>query len=570
MKCLKLKNHFATIAVAALSIAACTKKDVLLPAAQGGSAADSIAVIDRKAATSAANTWYISPSGNDATGTGSAASPWKTLFKATSSVVTPGGIIHVNAGTYVETQQCLLKPGVSIEGDGITSIIKSTLTAKFTSLLFLSSTSEGTNGNQHISKLKFDGQNLSTAWGVSVVARSNVSIYDCTVINFREVGVNFSGITSQNGYLPPVTYATGNSFYNNTVTNCSTNDSVYGRGCMQFGGQNGMRVYNNVITQPYRTGTFTGNIGWPMKMANEGYIKNCKLYNNTLKRALFTGNGHGVNNDWNFSFEMWNIEGLEMYGNTFQGEVDLANSTKGSYAYGTWFHHNTITYPSRQTHYQSGIRLETNESDNIIEDNIFKNLQNAITFSPKDYRSNGFGIDVHRNTIRRNLMESLGFVSGAGNYGTQQAISMENYDNPVTYFDSLNIYNNTIICDPSSPMYLGILVPSYPGGQCKNIRIVNNIIQGFSLFPLWINPSAGVDFLYVQHNNFYGNGTNGIYFSGANPVHFYNTGNISTNPMYVGAGNYTLQTNSPLVDAGLNVGLPLLGVRPDIGYAELR
>ncbi|NOT94671.1 right-handed parallel beta-helix repeat-containing protein [Ferruginibacter sp.] len=570
MKSLQFKKQFATVVLAIISFSACKKNEVLVTADQKTAEDSAAAARPKAAAVGAANTLYISPSGNDGSGTGAATNPWKTLLKATTSVSAAGSIIHVNAGTYVEAAQCVLKPGVSIEGEGVTSIIKSKVTAKFTSILFLSSASEGTNGNQHISNLKFDGQNLSSGWGISVVARSNVSIYNCTVLNFKEVGVNFSGITSQNGYLPPATYASGNSFYNNIVTNSSTNDSVYGRGCMQFGGQTGMLVYNNIITQPYRTGTFTGNIGWPMKMANEGYIKNCKVYNNTLTRALFTGVGHGVNNDWNFSFEMWNVEGLEIYGNTCQGEVDIANATKGNSTYGLWFHNNTVTYPSRQTHYQSGLRLETNESDNIIEDNRFKNLQNAITFSPKDYRANGFGIDVHRNTIRRNLMESLGFVNGPGNYGTQQAISMENFDNPITYFDDLNIYNNTIICDPSNPMYIGILVPAYAGGHCKNIRIVNNIVQGFSLNPFWVNPSTNVDFLYVENNNFYGNATNSGYFSGATPANYVNRGNISANPLFAGSGNYTLQATSPCVDAGVNVGLPLLGVRPDMGYAELR
>jgi hypothetical protein len=513
--------------------------------------------------------YFISTTGNDASGKGTVVSPWKTLYKATTVATVAGDIIHVNAGIYTETLQCQLMPGVSIEGEGVTSVIKSSLTANFTSILFLASATEGTNGNQHISNLKLDGQNLSSAWGISVVARSNVSIHDCTIVDFREVGVNFSGITSQNGYLPPATHATGNSFYNNIVTNCSTNDSVYGRGCMQFGGQAGMLVYNNVINQPYRTGTFTGNIGWPMKMANEGYIKNCKVYNNSLKRALFTGSGHGMNNDWNFSFEMWNVQGLEMYNNIFQGEIDLVNATKGIYDYGLWFHNNTVTYPTRRSFYQSGLRLETNESDILIENNHFKNLQNAITFSPKDYRNDGFGIDVHRVTIRRNLMDSLGVVNGAGNYGTQQAISMENFDNPITYFDSLNIYNNTIICDPANAMYLGILVPCYPGGQCKNIRIVNNIIQGFTLHPFWLNPSTNVDSLYIKNNNFYGNGSNDGYFSGGLPAHYFNSGNISIDPMYIGNGNYTLQVASPCVDAGMYVGLPFAGIAPDRGYAEV-
>ncbi|MEI9958600.1 MAG: DUF1565 domain-containing protein [Ferruginibacter sp.] len=71
-----------------------------------------------------ASTFYISPNGNDNTGNGSRSNPWKSLYKATAAVTAAGDIIHVNAGTYIETQQSLLAIGVSIEGDGITSILK--------------------------------------------------------------------------------------------------------------------------------------------------------------------------------------------------------------------------------------------------------------------------------------------------------------------------------------------------------------------------------------------------------------------------------------------------------------
>ena len=210
MKSLQFKKQFATVVLAIISFSACKKNEVLVTA-DSKTAEDSTAAARPKVtAVGAANTLYISPLGNDGSGTGAATNPWKTLLKATTSVSAAGSIIHVNAGTYVEAAQCSLKPGVSIEGEGITSVIKSAVTANFTAMIFLSSATEGTNGNQHISNLKFDGQNLGTAWGISVVGRSNVSIHDCVVLNFREVGVNFSGIASQNGYLPPTTYASGN------------------------------------------------------------------------------------------------------------------------------------------------------------------------------------------------------------------------------------------------------------------------------------------------------------------------------------------------------------------------
>src|ERR1035437_11110279 len=73
---------------------------------------------------SGATTYYIDPAGSNAN-TGAIGSPWLTLTYACTQAVTPGDIIHVNAGTYTEVTQSKLTVGVSIEGVGVTSIIKS-------------------------------------------------------------------------------------------------------------------------------------------------------------------------------------------------------------------------------------------------------------------------------------------------------------------------------------------------------------------------------------------------------------------------------------------------------------
>lgn len=128
-----------------------------------------------------AKTIYISPSGNDANN-GSQTLPYKSLFKATSVAVS-GDVIHVIKGTYTETKSSILAAGVSIGGEGNTSIIKASFSTVYQAIIYANS-NEGTNGNQSISNLKFDGQN-KTSWGIQIQGRSNVSIHDCTFINFK-------------------------------------------------------------------------------------------------------------------------------------------------------------------------------------------------------------------------------------------------------------------------------------------------------------------------------------------------------------------------------------------------
>lgn len=502
-------------------------------------------------------TYYVrldGSNGNFGT-TDNAVGAWRNLSYACGHVVS-GDTVIMRPGTFLETAQCNLPEGVNLQGSGIgVTIVKSTLTAQFAPLLALNSIAEGANGNQYVRGIEFDGQSLSTSVGITVTARGNVEIDNCKIINFKDIGVTFTGITSFNGDGEAGIYAADNKFHDNIVYNCAANDFVgpfkYGRACLQFGSQLRMLIYNNNIEQPYRTGTITSDIGWPVKYATGGFTKDCKVYNNIMKRALFTNaTGHGIDEDWNFSFEMWNTQGLEFYNNTCQGEVDIVNATKGAYTYGLSFHHNISSYPAIRSYYQSGLRLETNESDHIIENNLFENQQSAITFSPKDYQNNGFGIDVHRIVVRNNRMLNIGIVPGVGNYGDQQCICMNNFDNPITYFDYLTIVNNTIVAHPSNPCYIGILVPAYGGGACNNIYIDNNIIQGFSYKSIFVNPSANVDYLYVRNNSIYANADNTVSFSGATPAHYTNSGNLTTNPLFVGSGDYTLQIGSPAKNSG--------------------
>lgn len=520
-----------------------------------------------------ATVYYISPTGNDVSGTGTAGNPWKTLYKATSSVNTSGDVIYVNPGTYTETQQSVLAAGVSIEGAGNTSVIKSTLSATFQEIISVRSNTQGSFGNQSISYIKMDGSNLTTSWGICIAARSNVSIHHCEFFDFRETAVNFSGIVAAMDTAAPAIYATGNSFHDNIVYNCSSNtvlyNAKYGKGCLQFGGQKGFECYNNDIQQPKRTSPVNDDIGWPIKMANQGHIKGCKIYNNILKRAPIAAT-NGANQNWNFSFEMWNIEGgMEFYNNTCQGEVDIANCSKGftqdGYTFGMKFYNNTVSLPALSNLLAIGIRLEVNESDIEISNNTFSNLTSAISISPYDYDNNGHGIDIHRINIHHNLFYNMGKIGGGNNVITMDNISV----NAQCYFDDFYFDNNTLIAAPgTSAPFFGIEVPAYYGGNTKNIYVRNNHFGGFNQYPVLIGNGNNVTNLFIQNNNFYNNGVgNSVFiYSGGIPALYSNSGNTVVTPNF----NALFQPNagSPLIDAGVSTGMVFNGTAPDIGYFE--
>lgn len=516
----------------------------------------------------AQTTHYISPTGSDGSGTGSVGNPWQSLYKATSTVTTPGDTIFVNAGTYTETVQSVLAPGVSITGAGNTSVIKSTLTAVFTEIINMRSVSEGTAGNQSISYIKMDGDTLTTSWGICVAARSGVTIHHCEFVDFRETAVNFSGITAPTGAGGPAVHATGNSFHDNVVYNCSSNttlfDSKYGKGCLQFGGQDGFLCYNNDIQQPHRVSSNGDDVGWPVKMANEGYTKGCKVFNNILKRAPIAAT-NGDNQNWNFSFEMWNVQGgLEIYNNILQGEIDLADCYKYTYPFAVKIYNNTSSQPALSAFQAYAFRLETDEYDIEIFGNIGYNLGGAIVFNPKDYFPyDGSGINVHRINIHGNLFYNMGVTGGGGTL----VLPDNRTTNALTYFDDVYFDNNTLIAASGSAPHFGIELPSYEGAATKRIYCRNNHFEGFSINPVLIGNGDNLDSLFLQNNNFYNNGSNSVLvFSGAAPTHYTNSGNTTVAPNL--NGSYQPNVGSPLIDAGLDIGYAFNGGAPDKGYYE--
>ena len=513
-----------------------------------------------------AATYYISPTGNDATGTGTLANPWKTLSKATSTVTTSGNIIHVLPGTYTETQTSNLRAGVSIEGEGAaTTIILGNMTGQWSNLLSLSSP-QNTNGNQSISGITIDGQYVSEsnnkAWvGIWVSGRSNVNVHDMKIIGFYYAAAIFDGFDATSPMSDPGVTATGNKFNNNNVDNCSTIFNGTGSGCINFGGQTGMEILNNSIINISRAAFKNG---WPIKYWDNGYIKGCKINNNIIKKAPYVATFWGQNGDWDFAIELFNDSALEIGNNQIQGAVDL------NYNQSVWIHGNVLDHiVPNYTHPESGIILEFFTTNSIIENNTINNAFVGVSINLRTPTNHGgytypcptggcsaFTGNVIRNNLFTNLYQAP--YGWSGGIITQT----EGGTNDV-YIDGLTIYNNTIVSKPTQASPDGLDFTSQNNGTVKNVAIRNNIFQGFSNRSISGNTAASQSNILITHNDAYQTAT--PLWSGGG-VTMNNI--ISLNPLFVGSGYYTLQATSPCIDAGVNVGLPYSGSSPDMGYAE--
>lgn len=510
-------------------------------------------------------TFYISTTGvNSAGRNGSVGQEWLTLAYAVTRVTTSGNTIHVNAGTYLETTQINLPVGVSLEGDGVTSIIQSTYddgTAFNLGAGIQLLSASNTNGNQRISFLKFDGRATAQDFAIDVKGRNNVEIDHCTFQNFLQTGVIMTGQVDNNAG-PPAVYATGLSFHDNIMTNCSRCDGTTMYGCFMFGGSDGFQIYNNTITQNSRTAQTNGE---PIKGWCESHIKNTTIYNNVLTtQPVPAGKFNGQDGFWDFGIELFeNYGGNEIYGNTITGSIDANWNLVGTSSYSLWIHDNTIGFASLPVGRQTGMLLEFDTENAIVENNIFRNCADGIIFSMRPAGR------IVSTVIQKNLFYNNGSANG-DNYG----FCIGNFGGAGTNYtvNGLNIYNNTMVAHATTSFAPFYCVEFDDALTFQNFNFKNNIISGYQDGAFVTNMTAWVTST-VQYNCSFNNPWSNAFFTSFGGLHTPTGVTVSnnllgTNPSFVGGGIYTLQSGSALINAGTNVGLSFLGSAPDIGFAE--
>ncbi len=520
-------------------------------------------IISSTATKAVGTTYYISPTGSN-TASGTQTAPWKTLTYACSTVTTSGSIIHILPGTYTETAACNLKVGVNIEGEGVSSHITSTYTGISGAIQLISST-DGTSGDQHISGIWLDGSNWTAMTGINV-NRSNVKIYDCTVENFVQNGITFLSLSA------PSNYITGDELYNCKLNNSGGRDKG-GYGSLAATGYRGILIHDNIFDQRGRPAGQNGNT---FSATSSGYSEGFKFYNNKSYRLPYEGTDN--NTGWGFHLEMWGSQGgMEVYNNEFYdglqgidwaGEEATTGIIPGTYPYAAYVHDNLfkINTPHSVTPNSPtsviGTNLEGNIDGIIIANNHYVNYPypvQATMINTTTYLKN--------ITIRNNLFENTGYT----NDGYTFDISLLTSNCPDTAhcksLDGVKIYNNTM---KSPNAQASIFVYANPtASKTNNVQIINNIVQSAGSAWLQFNDSGVQSNYTVKNNILYQNGnSNAVSYTGgaSQPTGWTYTGNIIANPLL--DSTFHLQAGSPAIDAGIDVGLPFNGTKPDIGAYE--
>jgi len=422
-----------------------------------------------------------------------------------------------------------------------------------------------------------------------------VKVHDITIVDFFKNGIAFWGPSAFNTGTGPFLYDDGNELYNSVITNCGDipgdNVTYSGGGLILMTSQSNMLIHDNTLSEMSRAQGHNGNI------INAGgrHFKGVKYYNNKSYKPDNEGIDYNpvgavsrpLPQGWNFHLEFWHTEGgIEIYNNEFHGgdcAVDVAGeySKKGDYEYSWSIHDNLFTPISghggtSSYHGKDAITIEAFYTEDVlVYDNHFLNFPITIEIGdePTHY------CEMKRIYIYNNLMENTGY--GSGIFNSVIAIQVERVGNIAS---DIFFHNNTIVSDVTGrTMAFAISVGNAGvpgGGTLNNLNIKNNIMAYHTnASPIYITNNGAINGLHIENNLSYNlNNYNVAPYFRSN-----NTGALSNytylnnipvsntsqqNPLFISANDLHLQSGSPAINKGVDVGLPFNGSSPDIGTFE--
>lgn len=515
-------------------------------------------------------TFYVATDGNNDRYGGEPDSAWATLAYAVTQVEAHD-TIWMLPGTHVISSEVAVPVKINIRGTDSTSILQSALASDW--VLALESADEGTDGSQEIFNLKFDGDGLTGERVIVVSKRDSVKIHDCVFRDFENRGVQFSGAGWEaGGDVEPTTYATGNEFYDNRMSNCAIWTGGASRGSIEIGGQFGMKIYNNYIDDTERETSLA--CGSPIKFCQGGYLKALEIYNDTLIAS--------DSSNATFACELWEVgQGSKIYGNYMEGwglNIDEAHLEDSSYS--VKIYENEFSNPARAASNSNtrGLSLDDEIVGLYAYKNLFSQLHLPIYINFDSIQSakkiNSRDIYIDYNIIDR--------VGKSGSWGKALTIVTTG----TSHLNNFRFRNNTIwagyggvACDYGIDIGAG-------GDDWDTIVVTNNIVQTtFSgatrpirFYDNWSYGTGAIDHAWVENDNMYGWGTNSPLYS-ITPGTLVDQNHQTTNPIFTDAsgGNFNVQTGSPAINNGIDISGYLgdgdyddvaIGSPPNIGAKE--
>lgn len=521
------------------------------------------------------NNIYVETTGSDTTGVGSQASPYKTIAKA-AQVATTGDVIKIGIGTFLESEAIIVDVGISLEGSGVDqTIIKASGSIPapdgintqagdykewpYGSLIQLVSQTyqnnqlygdpelmiAPTDGNQKISHLKLDGNNKACKAAIWVQGRNNISIHNVDFLNFKQRGLV---VTRSNMYyyvdLKEGMWVRNIKLTDLKFTNCAIDLADESLGNLSIGGINGAEITNITISEDQ---------GYGIKFIHVGHLRNVIIDNCDI-----TVPEVDVNWKEDISIELWNLS----WGNVVS---NIRCNTWMSFVSHTNNYLPTTERPSNLKIFNVSMIDTTGASDK----ESIEVAMSGVEIYNSYFRDKGYGIAFWET----------------GEYGDKILRSLKIHH---------NVFEN-LVRNPN-PNSFGNSSAFFCPAPADDILIANNVFYRMS-YPIFLRSDSDVSNLKIANNIYIDPGNNDVLRG--NTIQFLNnlrkTGSFSfagatensnninnTNPLIVASGTragtnglsaantyyQAASVASPIVNAGVDVGLPYSGSAPDIGTFE--
>lgn len=485
------------------------------------------------------NYYYVSTTGNDSNN-GTSASPWRTLKAAVTKVAAgQGHTIKLAAGTYVESGLIEVPVGVNIEGAGkdqtilkaASSFYYNPTSPTYATDKFLISLNAGSyvTGKQVLKNFTIDGDSKQLHGGIYVHYRTNV--------NIENVKIQYTNFTAM--WLWDVKDSGLNAV---TTYNCSWASSGWQSGAINVG---------NLTNVEFNALDINEGVGYGIKgIGPSGYNQFNKFFIHDSKvsvNPVGTWNGGSAPN---IAIELWqsSLVGCEIYNCYVDNTISLVNSN-GPAATGIQsirVHDNTLDMDTRSK--GAGYAIELSIHDAEIDHNYFIKGQQGIANWDNAMKN----WSIHHNIF----------------YGIQGTYPGEILRSQTSGLHNVKLYNNTIeFIGTKTANVVGVY-----GGSTDNLDIRNNLIinsnTGYNYYPnQFIHQENGATITSLTaSNNLLQNMTVGSLVGTV-------LNNLLVDPKITKTGvrptpYYVPASGSPLIEGGVNVGLPYSGTKPDIGAYE--
>jgi hypothetical protein len=241
---------------------------------------------------------YVSTTGLDASGRGSAALPYKTISYAVSQSAS-GNTVYISPGSYFETNVIYIGTALTLVKNGVGNVIieGTSRTATDDYLLGISDAS-----NVVVDGLIFQNYIRDGAKGISIVnSGNNITIKNCKFTNIGWINNNLISAPSSDAIIANAIAVRGSKtvpltnilIQNNEVSNCATG---WGEAVTIGANVDGFLVENNIVHHNSNIGIdVTGNYAGTGAPSNLNQPRNGKITNNEVYNCMSSiANSSGI------------------------------------------------------------------------------------------------------------------------------------------------------------------------------------------------------------------------------------------------------------------------------------